>query len=127
MRLLKLFLLSVLFTTGIALAEAPVVAKIAPTTCLTIQECVMYYGDKYNLSKEKKELMKKVIWCESSNNRYAVGDGGKSFGLSQIHSPSHPHVTKAQAFDIDYAIDFMAREFSKNNQGIWSCTRIVLS
>ena len=122
-----MFLLSVFFTTGIVQAVAPSPKpQDAPQPCLTVQECVVYYGDKYDLSKEKKELMKKVIWCESRNLRYAVGDNGTSFGLSQIHLPAHPYVTKEQAFDIDFSIDFMAKEFSKGNEGIWSCTGIVL-
>ena len=69
--------------------------------------------------------MKKVIFCESSNNRYAVGDGGKSFGLSQIHSPSHPSVTKEQAFDIDYSINFMAKNISEGRGNMWTCYRIL--
>jgi hypothetical protein len=129
MRFLKLFVSAVLFTTGLAFAQAPtespVTPEIAPRTCLTIEECTNYYGNKYSLPKSKIDLMRRIIYCESSNNKWAVGDGGTSFGLSQIHLPAHPDVSKEEAFDFDFAIDFMAREFSKNNMGIWSCYHIL--
>lgn len=65
--------------------------------------------------------MTNVIFCESSNNPKAIGDGGTSFGLSQIHLPAHPHITKEQAFKPEYAIEFMAKEMSKGNAWKWSC------
>lgn len=65
--------------------------------------------------------MMEVISCESSFNPNAIGDSGKSYGLSQIHTPSHPDITKEQALDPDFAIEYMAVQFSKGNQWMWSC------
>jgi hypothetical protein len=64
-----------------------------------------------------------VIFCESQNNSKAIGDHGTSFGLSQIHLPSHKDISKAQAFDPNFAVEFMAKEMSKGNSKIWTCYR----
>ena len=40
-----------------------------------------------------------VAYAESQGNPDAIGDGGKSIGLMQIHLPSHPQYTKAQMLD----------------------------
>ncbi len=45
-----------------------------------------------------------------------------SFGLSQIHRPSHPHVTYEQAIDPLFAIDFMGKNFAAGNAWMWSAT-----
>jgi hypothetical protein len=44
---------------------------------------------------------------ESNQNVSAVGDNGKSWGPFQIYSVAHPGVTKAQAMDPVWAVNFM--------------------
>lgn len=84
----------------------------------TISQIIEEKATKYNVSAS---VMTNVIFCESSNNPKAIGDHGKSFGLSQIHSPSHPNVTREQAFNPEFAIEFMAKEMSSGNAWKWSC------
>lgn len=67
------------------------------------------------------EVMKTVIWCESRYNKDALGDGGKSRGLSQIHSHYHPQVLDKQAYDPAFAIRFLAEKLSKGQGYLWSC------
>jgi soluble lytic murein transglycosylase-like protein len=98
--------------------STPVVEPYKPKT---IEQKIEYYAEKYNVSKY---VMHTVINCESSYNPNAIGDGGKSRGLSQIHKPSHPNVTDEQAFDPDFAIDFMAKHMSQGNSWMWTCYRI---
>jgi Lysozyme like domain len=43
-----------------------------------------------------------VAMAESGGNAYAVGDGGSSFGLWQIHSPSHPEFDASRLLDPNY-------------------------
>lgn len=69
--------------------------------------------------------MAQVITCESGNNPDAVGDFGTSYGLSQIHLPAHPEITKAEALDPDYAVAYMARMFSIGQHGQWTCYRML--
>lgn len=67
--------------------------------------------------------MARVINCESSNNPNAVGDHGYSFGLAQIHLPSHPYVSREEALDPEFAVEFMAKNFKAGNARLWSCWR----
>jgi hypothetical protein len=43
-----------------------------------------------------------VAMAESSGNPFAVGDAGTSFGLWQIHAPSHPEFDTAQLLVASY-------------------------
>lgn len=65
----------------------------------------------------------KVISCESSFVETAMGDGGYSRGLVQIHAKYHPDVTYAQATDPEFAIDFLARNLSEGRGSMWTCYR----
>lgn len=84
------------------------------------------YAIEYNVSAT---TMKKVISCE--NNTWdpkrqsdiinSKGERENSWGLSQIHLPSHPHISREQAQDPEFSIEFMAKAFSKGQQTKWSC------
>ena len=63
-----------------------------------------------------------VAKCESSFREKAVGDGGNSMGIFQIHLPSHPNVTEAEAFDPHFSSEWSAEKFKKNPR-IWTCYR----
>ena len=69
------------------------------------------------------DTMYAVIDCESGFNPNAVGDSGHSFGLVQIYLDYHPTVTKSQALDPDFAIEFLADKLSKNQGYLWTCYR----
>jgi hypothetical protein len=45
-----------------------------------------------------------MAWVESRLNPNAIGDGGKSHGILQIHLGYHKHVTVEQAQDIEFSI-----------------------
>lgn len=84
------------------------------------------YADEYNVSAT---TMRRVIDCENTQwdekkqseiiNKHGVRED--SWGLSQIHLPSHPHITKEQAQDAVFSIEFMAQEFANGKQTKWSC------
>lgn len=81
--------------------------------------------------------MSAIIACESgwnpniqSNHRYSasnvpkgykVGDREQSFGLVQIHAPAHPHITREQALDPEFAIEFLARNLKAGKHRMWTC------
>lgn len=82
-------------------------------------------ANKYGVSAEE---MIATINCESKFNNvqsYIVNNGIRedSHGIVQIHLPSNPQVTKEQAYDIDFSLDFMAKSFSEGKQRLWSCYR----
>lgn len=80
--------------------------------------------------------MHTIISCESQYNPsiqshhtyhsgnvpqgYSVGDREESYGLVQIHIPVH-NVTKEQAIDPKFAIDFLAKNIAKGKASMWSC------
>jgi len=115
--LLLILVLVFLYTnTTITIASAPV----RTLNEFTIPELVTHYASQYQVSAPK---MLATMNCESSLNPKAIGDHGTSFGISQIHLPAHLDITKEQAQDPVFASEFMAKEFSKKHQGIWSCYR----
>lgn len=63
-----------------------------------------------------------TIECESHFNQNAIGDHGTSFGIAQIHLSAHPDVSRENALDGVWSIEWAAREFAKNPR-IWTCYR----
>jgi hypothetical protein len=62
--------------------------------------------------------MERTIECESRFNNvqssaYKNGVREDSWGLAQIHLPSHPDVTREEALNEDFAIEWMASHFYK--------------
>jgi len=73
--------------------------------------------------------MIRVIECESHFDSTIGGDIRNgvptSWGLSQIHLPAHPEVSKEEATDPEFAIRFMGEAFKNGKQGMWSCYRLT--
>ena len=95
---------------------------VAPEQNLTIKEIISKEASAHKVSEE---VMNKVINCESEYNPEAVGDHGHSLGLVQIHNFYHPEITRAQALDPEFAIDFLATNLAKGKGKLWSCYRIL--
>lgn len=62
---------------------------------------------------------------ESGWHPDAVGDKGTSFGLVQIHLPAHPHITKEQALNPTFALNFIVDEFLLGHERKWTCWRVM--
>jgi hypothetical protein len=58
---------------------------------------------------------------------YDAGDREQSFGLVQIHLPAHPSISKAQALDPEFAIDFLAKNLHGGRGAMWTCYRHLAS
>jgi hypothetical protein len=56
---------------------------------------------------------------------FRVGDREQSFGLVQIHLPAHPQVSKEQALDPEFAINFLAKSLQNGKGGMWSCYKHI--
>lgn len=63
----------------------------------------------------------KVIECESAWDTHAVGDRNHSFGLVQIYLPAHPEVSRKEAEDPQFAIEWMAEQWENDRAYMWSC------
>lgn len=120
-KLLILGVCLVFFTPVFAKSpESPVGLESAPTAPLSIDTLIHESAVKYGVNEG---IMRKTLICESHLNPRAVGDGGNSFGLAQIHLPSHPEITKEEALDPVFATDYIAHEFSLGRAWMWSCWR----
>ena len=62
-----------------------------------------------------------TLACESRFNPDSIGDKGTSFGLAQIHLPAHPEITRQEALDPLWSIDWAAKQFSEGHASMWSC------
>lgn len=62
---------------------------------------------------------------ESTWKAHAVGDRGNSYGLVQIHLPSHPDITKEQALDPEYALNYIVDAWLAGTQRQWTCYRLI--
>ena len=68
----------------------------------------------------------KVIWIvehESMYNLQAIGDGGHSRGLWQIHQPSNPEVTIECAFDLECSTKWSLKQIKQGHINKWSAWR----
>lgn len=65
-----------------------------------------------------------TLKCESRFDWKAVGDGGHSIGVAQIHANSHPDITYEQMLDPYWSILWMAKEWRNDRAWQWTCWRI---
>jgi hypothetical protein len=106
--------------------ESMVVEKTATATPMvwnkkTIENEIALIAEEHKVSSA---VMKTVVECESQFNRFALGDGGKSRGLVQIHKGYHPQVTDAMAYDPEYALEFLAKKLAQGKGHLWTCYRM---
>lgn len=79
----------------------------------------------------KESVMLNVIDCESYSSTtlqsYVVKNGVRedSWGIAQIHLPSHKDITKEQALDPEFAVTYMAKEMSEGRAYEWSCWKQI--
>lgn len=77
-------------------------------------------GRVYNVAKVygvSGYQMERTIECESRFNNvqssaYQNGVREDSWGIAQIHLPSHPDVSREEAMNEEFAIDWMAKHFN---------------
>lgn len=96
------------------------------------------HAAKYGVSAS---LMKALVNCESMGSttiqsyaRYTKnhpewgvkkGQRELSWGLSQLHLPAHKDITKDEATDPDFALDYMAKRIAKGHASEWSCYQMI--
>lgn len=86
----------------------------------TIQAVIDKASDEYSVPVD---TLISVLACESSLKQKVVGDKGTSFGIAQINLVFHPEISKEEALDAIFSINFLAREISKGRGSRWTCFR----
>lgn len=112
-----------IFLTPVAYASStptttPTVVPL-PTTTVGL---ISYYAELYDVSSSS---VYSTLRCESKLNPSAIGDGGHSYGIAQIHLPSHPKVTKKQALNKAFAIRWTVKQFAAGRASMWTCARVL--
>ena len=101
-------------------AEAPIIDQ----TSLSVVDQVKYYSELYNVNIE---IVDRVIQCESRYNPNAHNSVGEnSWGLVQINLNAHPDITKEQAIDTNFAINYLVKNISEGNGKMWTCYQKVV-
>lgn len=105
-------------------AEAAEIAQKSDEPPLRTKEDYIAYIDTRAGSFAEK--VEGTISCETGGtwNPKIAGDNSTSFGLSQIHLPAHPDISKEQAEDPKFAIDYMITEIKKGHGSMWTCYRL---
>lgn len=98
-------------------------APEAPQAPRTIDELIHDSALKYGVSES---VMRTVIRCESGFRPNAIGDHGHSFGLVQIYLPAWPSITREQALDPEFAVEFLAQKLSNQQGYLWTCHRLLV-
>lgn len=120
---LTLLVIAILFSP---ILNSATFAHYARADEMTPKELVVFYAKKYDVSQE---TMTRVINCENSGWDIALqsriiahtGFREESWGLVQIHLPSHPEVKKEQATNAGFSIEFLAKNLADGRGRLWSC------
>lgn len=91
---------------------------------------VYYYAQQYNVNPK---TMVSVMNCENKEwdtnlqsriiNKKGIRED--SWGLVQIHKPSHPTLTHEQITNPDFSINFLAENLSKGKGNMWTCYKML--
>lgn len=113
---------------------APIVQTVVQTTPMStssVRALIEASASKYGVNEVQ---LRNTLWCES---QYKVGQSeypdvngpnGRedSWGVAQIHLPDHPDVSREQAQDIPFAVDWAAKEFAAGRATQWTCYRLLI-
>ena len=117
-----LFLVYVLsLTSSTTTYVAPTLPKVEISSPESIKGRISYYAEYYKVSET---TLNNVVKCESGYNPQAVGDNGTSHGLVQIHLPAHPYISDAEAHNVEFSLDFLARMIKAGRGAMWTCFRM---
>lgn len=128
--MIKYLLLSVAVVVLLTGYPKPIIAdQLSPiqTNKEIVESLVTKYAAQYDVSAYRMNV---VLACEDSTYEFdrqsdyvALSGREKSFGVAQINLPSHADITYAEATDPNFAVEFMAKEFSLGHAYEWSCYR----
>ena len=109
--------------TSSAPSQAPVVTKES------IKEKILRYSLKYDVDPRELE---NIVKCETGSedvnkasttiqSRYLIGTPRRelSFGIVQLHISKLNGVTLENAYNVDYSLNYLAREWKAGNQWMW--------
>lgn len=100
-------------------SPTPTPSKTPVSSAQEVEQIIRKFALLYETDADR---MVETARCESGLNPSAIGDGGSSVGLFQIHLRSHPQVSREEALDPYFAAEWSAQKFAENPR-IWTCYR----
>lgn len=112
----------------------PVEEDIIPATTtdkLLALDLIEKAALKYGVSQN---IILKTIDCETGGTFNPLiqstwinkkGQQEESYGLAQIHMPDHPEISRLQAEDPIFSVNYMALQMSRGNYSMWSCFTLL--
>lgn len=97
----KIIMFLVVILPLVAFSAKPIVTQeteISPAD-ITIDGQIDYYSNLYGADKQ---IVSKVIQCESKGNHSAVGDSGLSRGIGQFQKPTFINLSNKLGEELDY-------------------------
>ena len=83
---------------------------------MSVEEKIKYYARKHQIDEQ---AFYNLAWCESRLDPLA--DNGHDRGILQINRKFHPNITDEMAFDVDWALDWGAKEIAEGRNSQWTC------
>ncbi len=97
-----------------------------------VKNLVVVYAKKYHVSAKKMmqtlsnendtfdfNRQSDCIYKKGNKWKMKAGSREQSYGIAMIHLPDHPDITKKEATDPVFAVEFMAKQFAMGNQHQW--------
>lgn len=88
----------------------------------SVEDYIHYVASREHVSVAK---VLAIARCESGIRANAVGDNGKSYGVFQIHLPSHPTISKEQALNPFFNISWAIGQMKAGRWSMWTCNRTL--
>ena len=76
------------------------------------------YANKYGVDPVR---MWKIVLCESGGRPDAKNPHSSATGIVQILLSAHPTITKEQALDPDFSLEWMAQNLAAGRWSMWVC------
>lgn len=93
----------------------------APSEPLSVVDTITLVAHEHGF--QDTDWLLALARCESGLRPTAVGDGGSSHGLWQIHLGYHPTVTVAQATDPVWSTTWTVQKLQAGQYRLWTCGR----
>jgi hypothetical protein len=93
----------------------------APSEPLSVVDTITLVAHEHGFADT--EYLFALARCESGLNPGAIGDGGSSRGLWQIHQGYHPTITDEQAHDPVWSTAWTIQKLEAGAYRLWTCGR----
>lgn len=90
--------------------------------CFSPETCRVYAEQNYGYFEYFVQTLSNESHFISQQSKIIRADGSRelSFGCAQIYEPAHPDITREQAMNCQWSIDWAGQQFEKGNACIWT-------